>query len=125
RSASALFAHEVRWARTVRAVSPAGYAGSLISHPLPLAVVAAALTGFGYAGVTLIAAAIASRLVLQLSVDHTLRVRSDRWWLVPARDLLSFAVYAASYFVNVVDWAGRRYRVRPDGTLIANAEPNG
>ena len=64
----------------------------------------------------------ACRLVLPLRVDHTLGVRSGRWWLVPVRDLLSFAVFVASFFVGVVSWRGRRYRVRADGTLAPMGE---
>ena len=72
---------------------------------------------------SLIAVTVGCRLVLQLKVDHTLRLRPHRWWLGPARDLLAFGVYVASFFVNVVSWRGRRYRVRSDGTLTAIGEP--
>jgi ceramide glucosyltransferase len=123
RSAAELWSHELRWARTLRAVSPLGYAGTLITHPLPLAVLGASLDGFGPLGAAAVAAAIGSRLVLQLQVDHTLRLSTSRWWLGPARDLLAFAVYVASFFVDVVSWRGRRYRVRADGTLVPIAEP--
>ena len=58
-----------------------------------------------------------------MQVDHTLRVSLNRWWLGPVRDLLSFAVYVASFFVDVVSWRGARYRVRADGTLVPIGEP--
>jgi ceramide glucosyltransferase len=123
RSAAELVRHELRWARTVRAVDAAGFAGSLVTHPLPFALLGAALTGFGALGVASLTAAIACRLALQLQVDHALKVRSDRWWLEPLRDLLAFGVYIASFLVDVVSWRDRRYRVRSDGTLIALGEP--
>jgi ceramide glucosyltransferase len=41
-SAAELLRHELRWARTVRAVTPSGYAGSVVTYPLPFAVVGAA-----------------------------------------------------------------------------------
>ncbi len=84
----------------------------------------AALTGFGAYGIVAIGAALACRLVLQLQVDLTLRVRADRWWLGAARDLLAIGIHVASYFVSIVSWRGRRYRVRSDGTMIAIGEPN-
>jgi ceramide glucosyltransferase len=121
-TARELLRHELRWARTVRAVNPLGYAGLIVAHPLPFAILAAVLTAGGL-GVAMIAVAVGARLVLQLQVDHTLGVRSDRRWLGPVRDLLAFGVYMASFFVNVVDWRGRRYRIRSDGTLIALGEP--
>jgi len=119
RSAAELFRHELRWARTLRAVNPLGYAGSILTHALPLALLGAAFSGFGYVGIATVAAALACRLVLQLRVDHTLGVSPGRWWLGPLRDLLAFAIRLASYFVDVVNWRGQRYRVCSDGTLAA------
>jgi ceramide glucosyltransferase len=122
-SAGEVLRHELRWARTVRAVSPVGYAGSVITHPLPFALLAAWLTGFGALALSVVAGSIACRLVLQVQVDHTLRVSMKRWWLGPVRDLLSFIVYVASFFVSVVNWRGDRYTVRADGTLMPIGEP--
>jgi ceramide glucosyltransferase len=125
-SAGALLAHELRWARTVRAVSPLGYAGLIVTHPLPFAVMALALSGFdgmvGW-GAGMVALSIACRLLLQVQVDRALGISSGRWFLGPLRDMLSFLVYVASFFVSVVSWRGARYRVRPDGTLVPFGEP--
>jgi len=123
RSFMELWSHELRWARTLRAVSPAGYAGMVITHPLPFALLGASLNGLGALGGGSIVAAIACRLVLQLQVDHTLHVSTSRWWLGPVRDLLAFVVYVASFFVDVVSWRGQRYKVRADGTLVSVVEP--
>lgn len=125
RSLRELLRHELRWARTIRAVSPIGYAGSLVAHPLPFALLAAALTGFSMLGIGIVAMTLACRLVLQLQVDATLSVRMNRWWLAPVRDLLSFVVYVASFFVGAVSWRGQRYEVRADGTLAAIGNPLG
>ena len=122
-SAGEVLRHELRWARTVRAVSPLGYAGSVITHPLPFALLAAWLMGFSALALSVVAASIACRLVLQVQVDHTLQVSMKRWWLGPLRDLMSFIVYVASFFVSVVNWRGDRYTVRADGTLMPIGEP--
>ena len=45
----ALWHHELRWARTVRALAPAGFAGTFATHPLALALLAAAGSGFSLA----------------------------------------------------------------------------
>ena len=104
-------------------MNPLGYAGSVVTYPLPFAVVGAAASGFGGLGMAMIAVAIFCRLVLQLQVDHTLRVNPIRGWLGPARDLLAFTVYVASFFVDVVSWQGQRYKVGTDGTLVPIGEP--
>jgi ceramide glucosyltransferase len=122
-SAGELLRHELRWARTVRAISPLGYTGLFITHPLPFALLAAWLMGFGALTLSVVAASIACRLVLQVQVDHTLRVSMDRWWLGLVRDLLSFVVYGAGFFVSVVTWRGDRYKLQADGTLMPIGEP--
>jgi ceramide glucosyltransferase len=122
-SAGELLRHELRWARTVRAISPLGYTGLVITHPLPFALLAAWLMGFDALTLSVVAASIACRLVLQLQVDHTLRVSFNRWWLGPVRDLLSFVVYVAGFFVSVVTWRGDRYKLQADGTLMPIGEP--
>jgi ceramide glucosyltransferase len=122
-SAGELWRHQLRWARTVRSVSPLGYAGLGLTHPLPFALVAAWQSGFGALGAIIIAASIACRLVLQVQVDHTLHVRPNRWWLGPVSDLLSFVVYVAGFFVRIVSWRGIRYKVDADGTLVPLGEP--
>src|SRR5439155_18605701 len=53
-SSAQLWRHELRWARTVRAVSPLGYAGSAITHPLAFAMLGASLSGWTAPGVALI-----------------------------------------------------------------------
>jgi ceramide glucosyltransferase len=121
-TATELLRHELRWARTVRAVNPLGYAGSVVTYPLSFAILGAAFSGSVVLGAAMIAVAITCRLVLQLQVDHTLHLRSIRWWLGPARDLLAFSVYISSFFVDVVSWHGRRYQIRADGTLVLIGE---
>src|SRR6202011_4193069 len=44
-SLASLWRHELRWARTVRAMAPFGFAGSIITHTIMLAVLAAAAAG--------------------------------------------------------------------------------
>jgi ceramide glucosyltransferase len=45
-SAQELWQREVRWARTIRSIDPVGYAGTIVTHAFPLALVAA-LGGIG------------------------------------------------------------------------------
>jgi len=113
-----LVRHEIRWARTIRAVSPVGYAGSIVTYPLPFALIGGFATGSPLIGTLFTITAIACRLALQIQVDRVLRVSSERWWLGPARELLAFVVHILGFFVNVVSWRGKRFRVHADGTLV-------
>ena len=40
-SGSEVWRQELRWARTIKSIDPRGYAGSILGHPLPLALLAA------------------------------------------------------------------------------------
>jgi ceramide glucosyltransferase len=112
-----LIDHELRWGRTVRQLEPAGYLGSLITHPLALALTAGALLGLSIAGLALILTALGVRIACKLAIDAATGAPVGRWWLIPARDVLSFGVFVASFTVNTVGWQGGRFRVGRDGVL--------
>jgi len=99
-------------------VAPWGFAGSVVTYPLPLALLGTIVSGFDPIALTVLAAVVLCRLVLQVPVDHTLRVSPSRWWLSPLADLLLFAVFVASFFMTRVSWRGYRYKVLADGTLM-------
>jgi ceramide glucosyltransferase len=112
-SAGELWRQELRWGRTIRSIDPAGYAGSFVAHPLPLALIAIAL-GAGSTALLpaagIAAAAIACRMVLLRQVERAYDLPPQPYWLVPARDLLSFALFVLSFLGRDVHWKGRRYR---------------
>jgi ceramide glucosyltransferase len=117
RSLAELVAHELRWARTIRGVDPAGFAGSGLTHVVPLALIGVALTGGAPAGWAVLGMAIAARLWLMREVDMFAPRVPRAWRLLAARDILSFAVFLASFFVRVVDWRGARFRVDSQGGM--------
>jgi ceramide glucosyltransferase len=119
-----LWQHEVRWARTIRSVDPAGYAGSILSHAFPLALVAA-LAGFTAEAIGAVTAlslgtvSFACRLALLRRVERAFDLPTQALWLVPLRDLLSFAVFVTSFFGRDARWRGRRYSFIAGGTLVS------
>ena len=117
-SARQLLAGQMRYARTIKSIDPAGYAGGIISHPFPLAL-AALLIGGGGQALALAAVALTCRMALCWHVERQFAARTGDYWLVPLRDLLSFTVYVASFFGATVKWRGQRYRV-VDDTLVAD-----
>ena len=117
-SAGALFRHELRWARTIRAIDGLGHMGSLVTHPVPLAILGALLLGFSYPAAVDLVAAFTARLWLKHRIDRVLGISDLSPWLLVERDVLSFIVFLSSFFVRQVDWQGRRYKVHPSGTLV-------
>lgn len=116
-SFSEMIVHELRWARTIRLVDPIGYAGSVVTHPLPFALLALPLSGFSAIAFTILAATLASRLFVPIQVERLSGGGKSALLLSPLRDLLSFAVFVASFVPGAVSWRGRRYSVESDGSV--------
>ena len=120
----ALWLHELRWARTVRTVRPISYVFSVVTHALPLAVLLWLESRSTHAAL-LLSAALAMRVV----VHHVIRARfrivgRTMWWLVPARDVLSLAVWAVSFLSREVRWQGNAFTVRADGKMHSIKAPD-
>jgi ceramide glucosyltransferase len=110
-----VWAHQVRWARTIRVSRFAGYLGLPVTNTTLWAVVMAA---FGRWDLT--AMLLAARLAMAYNAGwRVLRSRDvlGLWWLVPARDLFGFAVWVAGLFGNTVEWRDRRLRLDRDGKI--------
>ncbi len=112
-----LWRHELRWARTILTVAPLGYAGSLVTHPLPFALLAFA-AGTPVAGSALAILAILCRIVLLHVMTRSHSRALPPYWLIPIRDLLSFAIFVWSFCGRNVAWRGRNYRVRANGSML-------
>jgi hypothetical protein len=126
-SLRALFRHELRWARTIRALEPAGFAASLVQYPLMWALLTILLSGGALWSIGFFLIAWVLRAVAGLGVDNAL---APLWtgesasgggrgaedlaalafscpiWLLPLRDVMSVAVMLASYGGRQVDWRG-------------------
>lgn len=119
-SAAALWAHELRWARTVMSLDPAGWLGSAVTHPLAFALLALAFGG-GRPALGLVLAAIVCRIGLALRVGVAFALPVPALPLVPLRDLLTFAVFVASFLGRGVTWKNQDYEMQADGTFSENA----
>ncbi|SRR5579875_298185 len=118
---AALFRHELRWARTVRMVAPAGYAGSVITHPLVLAFLSWLLHPSAWTFYGLIAAFLVRAVTIWLD-DGALRLERTPLHLIPLRDGLSFGVFVASFFARSVAWRDRHYRIASGGRLTLDGD---
>jgi ceramide glucosyltransferase len=119
---SGLWQHELRWNRTIRNVDPAGYAGSIVTHAFPLALLGAVLPGAGSDALWVAAAALASRILLCRQVERAFSLAPHPYGLLPIRDILSFLNFAWAFMSGAVTWKGHDYHVVADGTLIPDAE---
>ena len=113
--------HRLRWERSSRCSRPAGYLGQIFTHSLPLTLLALACAPAGNAlAWTLVGACLSVRAVLAWAVGWRLlrdSVFRKYWWLLPAQDLLSFAVWCWAFFGREIVWRGGRFRVLKGGKL--------
>ena len=112
RRLAALWRHELRWARTIRALEPVGFAASILQYPLFWALLAVIASGAAVWTWGLVAVVWTIRALAVTGIDRALRgmlgglaFRSPVW-LLPLRDLLSVAEWIASYAGRQVDWRG-------------------
>jgi len=116
-SFASLWGHELRWARTVRAMAPLGFVGSAITHGVAIAVLLALVSGMGLTGCGLVVICCLLRWAAAGAIARRLGLPVRRLWLLPFRDLLSFAVFLGSFGGRNVHWRGQVLRVGPDGRM--------
>ncbi len=115
----ALLRQELRWSRTIRGLDPAGFLGSAVTHPIPLATLAAALSGFGAPAMAMLGLAVTSRLLLQIIVGRALGTGTKGLILGPVRDYAAFLVFVLSFWPGSIDWRGHRFALQADGSMTA------
>jgi ceramide glucosyltransferase len=104
----ALIRHELRWARTIRALVPIPYAASVLQISLFWALLVVLATGgAGWAWV-LFFAVLLIRYALARRIDAVLGLaKAGEAWLFLVRDVVSAIIYVASFTGNKVDWRGQ------------------
>ena len=106
-----LFAHELRWARTIQSLEPLGFAMSCVQYPLFWAALAVGLSGSAPWAWLLFGAAWLVRGLAGYGVDRALRLPAAAgFWSLPVRDLMSIIVMLASYRSDRVAWRGQQLR---------------
>ena len=116
-----LFRHERRWRHTIHRIDPAGNLGSIVTFGFAFAVIAAVLLNFSAVGLCAVAATLAARLFLKHRIDRLFGTYAGPFWLLPLRDLLSFAVFVNALFGESVHWRGTRFEIAPSGAMTQSA----
>jgi len=106
-----LFAHELRWARTIRALEPVAFAASAVQFSLAWAWLVVALSEGAAWAWGLFVLTWALRALAARGIDRALRARTILGrpvpvWLLPIRDLFSIAVLFAAHAGTGVVWRG-------------------
>jgi len=112
-----LVSHELRWSRTIRAVDRAGHFGSALTYPLAFALLAALMSGGAGWSWPLVAFALVARGLLRREVDRVTGERGRGLWVLPISDIVSFAIFVASFLSGRVVWRGVDFGVDGKGQL--------
>ncbi len=118
------WAHQLRWARTVRTARPASYVGLVFTHPLPWALLYLAASGGSALAVLLLLLAVLARMAVALLVGYGLlgdaQVLRDLV-LLPLRDCYALALWVWSYAGDTLEWRGEQFRVHKGKLLRTGA----
>ena len=115
----AVWAHQLRWARTIRVCQPVPYFFSVLSNatlwPLLWWLLCPSTLSLGV---------LAGAAILRLAATADLQWRLTRSveqiayaWLAPLKDLLQAALWACAFAGNRIEWRGQPFVLRRDGTL--------
>jgi ceramide glucosyltransferase len=118
--------HQMRWARSTRISRPMGYLGLILTHGTALSLLYVLIDRASTFSLMLLAATLVTRLIMGWMVGvHWLgdKVLRRYFWLVPARDLLSFVIWCLSWVGRKVEWRGRLFEVERDGKMIQVGGP--
>ena len=104
----ALFRHELRWARTIRALVPLAYAGTIFQMPLLWAALAMIFSAVAPWSIFLFLGTYGIRVMTAWRIETALRLpKTKNIWLFLLRDLLSAIIYIASFTGKRVNWHGQ------------------
>jgi ceramide glucosyltransferase len=114
------FAHQLRWARTVRDARQGGYFGMVFSFGLAWALLNVVASAASLESLALLSIALAARVSVALLIGGELlgdRQLLKNLWLLPIRDLIALALWAWCYAGTTVQWRGQEFVVK-NGKLI-------
>ena len=124
-----LWRHFLRWAVTLRDLRPAGHVGSVVTNPLPLALLALLFeqgTGLMPVCAGLSVAAVAARAMVAQQMERAADkaacgcgTASPPLWCIAIGDILGFMVYGASLFARKIEWRGTRLAMTTPGRISA------
>ncbi len=117
-----VWAHQLRWARTIRVCQPAPFFFSILSNATlwPVLWTAALLANHHSFWFVPISILLPVRIQAALKMQEWLTRGLGHYiwfWLVPIKDLLNVAVWALAFVGNTIEWRGEKFRVLPGGKL--------
>jgi ceramide glucosyltransferase len=117
------FAHQLRWARTVRDSRRRGYLGLVLTFGLPWALLLVLASGEAWWSWMLLGVTAFLRSWMAVAVGSAVLGDSQAIRfipLIPLRDFAAVIVWLSSFGGNTISWRGSSFRVK-DGKLIPSS----
>jgi ceramide glucosyltransferase len=118
-----LLLHELRWARTTRAIRPRECLGLIFTHGLPVALLTLALYP-GTATALLFGSIAALRTLLlaivEARVSRAPTARMPTPWFLMLREFIYFGVWLWAFTSRKIIYRGRKLSIRPGGYIDAD-----
>ncbi|MEH2456047.1 bacteriohopanetetrol glucosamine biosynthesis glycosyltransferase HpnI [Nostoc sp.] len=112
---------QIRWARGKRVSRPWGYLGLIFTHGVVISLLLLIATDGSILGWLGLCICWVIRLVMAWVVG-TISLKDPIvkkfLWLVPACDLLSFAIWCFGFIGNTIEWRGQQLKLTKDGKLL-------
>jgi hypothetical protein len=92
-----------------------------LTYPVFWAFILAAVQPLAWWSWAALAVVTGLRLLLAQQLQSRIRFPDwpRAWWLLPLLDLIEGLTFLGAFVGRTIVWAGRRYRLMPDGTLVA------
>ncbi|MBO3459272.1 bacteriohopanetetrol glucosamine biosynthesis glycosyltransferase HpnI [Aetokthonos hydrillicola Thurmond2011] len=113
--------HQSRWIRCVRVSRPWGYVGLIFTYGTVTSLLLLITTGGSILSWIVLIITWIARLIVGWVVGVKILndpVAKKYLWLIPIRDLISFAIWCYGFFGTTVEWRGRRLRLTKEGKLV-------
>ena len=115
----AMLARRLRWAKTVRACLPAGYAGLAITYSIAIALLTLLIHPTAIilwlATIAMLSRIVTAGMISLFATKDFTVIRN--LWLLPINDLLSLVIWVLSFFGHTISWRGQRFYLSKDGRL--------
>ena len=118
-----LLVHELRWARTTRAVRPGQYVVSLVTHALPVALIMVLLhpspaTALLFGSIAALRALLLA--VVEARLGRASTAKSPTPWFLMFAEFVYVGVWLWAFVGRTVVWRGQRLRLLPGGRIVAD-----
>lgn len=112
---------QIRWARGTRVSRPLGYVGLIFTHGTATSLLFLIATGGSWLGWAGLGLTWSTRLVMAWVIGvRSLKDPATKkfLWLVPLRDIISFALWCYSSVGSSIQWRGQKLRLTKNGQLV-------